>query len=394
MTGPLEGLRVVDLSSVVSGPVCTATLADQGADVIKVESLGGDQMRRGRSPVPGMAPGFLTCNRGKRSIAVDLKREEGRDVLWRIIDGADVLVQNFRPGVIDRLGFGEPEVRARNGSIVYVSISGVGASGPYAEQRVYDPVIQALSGLADIQADPLSGRPRMVRTLIADKTTGIYAAQATTAALLHRARTGEGQHVQVAMLDVMLSYLWPEGMAPLTYVSDGDDVPPMAAHDMIFETSDGYLTAGTVSDAEWRALCEALQRPQWLTDPRFETTAQRQANRTERLSLVSEVLRTDTRAAWLERLRTAGVPCAPVLERREVLDDPQVVDAGLVETFDYADAGKVRQARPAAHFAATPAAIAGLAPRLGEHTRAVLAEAGYDDDAVAALFDAAVVAEG
>jgi crotonobetainyl-CoA:carnitine CoA-transferase CaiB-like acyl-CoA transferase len=220
MTGPLEGIRVIDLCSVVSGPAAMVQLADQGADVIKVESLDGDITRRSRAESPGFSPGFVTCNRGKRSIALDLKSESGKAVLWRLIESADVLAQNYRPGAMDRLGFGYESVRARNSRVVYLSISGVGATGPYSEKRVYDPIIQALSGLADIQSDPLSGRPKMIRTIVADKTTAIYAAQAVTAALVARGRTGVGQHVEVSMLDVMLSYLWPEGMAPFAVGAD------------------------------------------------------------------------------------------------------------------------------------------------------------------------------
>ena len=207
MTGPLEGIKVVDLCSVISGPAATVQLADQGADVIKVEALAGDITRRSRAESPGFSPGFVACNRGKRSISLDLKSEPGREILWRLIESADVIAQNYRPGAVERLGFGYEAVKLRRPGIVYLSISGVGATGPYAEKRVYDPIIQALSGLADIQADPLSGRPKMMRTIVADKTTAIYAAQAVTAALVAKGRTGEGQHVQISMLDAMLSYL-------------------------------------------------------------------------------------------------------------------------------------------------------------------------------------------
>ena len=282
MTGPLEGIRVIDLCSVVSGPAAMVQLADQGADVIKVESLDGDITRRSRAESPGFSPGFVTCNRGKRSIALDLKSESGKAVLWRLIESADVVAQNYRPGAMDRLGFSYESVRSRNSRVVYLSISGVGATGPYSEKRVYDPIIQALSGLADIQSDPLSGRPKMIRTIVADKTTAIYAAQAVTAALVARGRTGVGQHVEVSMLDVMLSYLWPEGMAPFAVVADGTTEARASIHDMIFETSDGFLTFGAVSDQEWHGLCVALDRPDLIQDPRFATPAARSKNRQER----------------------------------------------------------------------------------------------------------------
>jgi len=392
VSGPLAGIRIVDLSGVVSGPACTAMLADQGADVIKVETPAGDQMRRGKASPQGLAPGFISCNRGKRSIALDLKRQPACDVLWRLVERADVLVQNFRPGTIERLGFAEPEVRKHNPRIVYLSISGVGEQGPYSTARVYDPIVQALSGLADIQADPTTGRPRMVRTIVADKTTAVYAAQALTAALLHRERSGEGQHVRVSMLDAMVSYLWPEGMAAYTRVDDGDEAPRSSVHDMIFETADGYITVGTVSDAEWSGLCTALGKPGWLQDPRFTTTALRSTHREERLALVAEVLRTRGRQHWLDLLQDADVPSAPVLRRRELMDHAQVRANGLIHEFHHPHAGNVRQARPAARFERSPAGLPGPAPRLGEQSRAILEEAGYDARAIEALITSGAVA--
>jgi crotonobetainyl-CoA:carnitine CoA-transferase CaiB-like acyl-CoA transferase len=391
VSGPLTGLRVVDLCSMVSGPVCASTLTDQGADVIKVETLTGDHMRRSSSSAHGLAPNFISCNRGKRSIAVDLKSDEGREILWKLVLKADVFIQNFRPGAIERLGFSEPQVRARNAAIVYLSISGVGETGPYAGKRVYDPVIQALSGMADIQADPVTGRPRMVRTILVDKATGIYAAQAVTAALFHRERSGEGQHVKISMLDTMVSMLWPEGMASHTTLSDGDEAPKVSVHDMIFETTDGFITVGAVSNAEWKGLCDALHKSEWIDDPRFVTAAARNANRQIRLDLVSDELRTGSRSRWLQALEDADVPCAPVLRRREVIDDPQIRANELVTEFDHPHLGRVRQARPAARFERSPAAIAGPAPLLGEHTQSILRELDYDAQAIENLLNAGMI---
>ena len=330
MSGPLSGIRVIDLASVVSGPVAAVTLADQGADVIKVEALGGDMTRWSRTAVGDFPPMFVACNRGKRSIAIDLKRADGAEILWRLIDTADVFIQNFRPGAIERLGFGEPAVRVRNRGIVYLSISGVGETCPYAQKRVYDPLIQALSGLADIQADPVSRRPRMVRTLIADKATAIYAAQAITSALFHRERTGEGQHVRVSMLDTMLSYLWPEGMNDYAVPGEEASAPVTAAHDMIFEAADGYLTVGANSDAEWAGLCKALDKPDWLSDPRFATQALRSENRQVRLTLLEDVLKRGDVAHWLGLLDEAGVPCAPVLRRGDIAANEQIIASGTL----------------------------------------------------------------
>lgn len=390
--GPLAGVRVLDLTSVISGPNATMMLADQGADVIKVETPGGDIMRRAATS-GGFTPGFVNSNRSKRSISVDLKQPAGAALLRRLIAVSDVIVQNFRPGVIERLGFGEAEVRAINPTIIYVSISGVGEEGPYIHKRVYDPVIQALSGLADIQRNAETQRPQMVRTLIADKTTALVAAQAITAALYHKAVRGEGQHVRLAMLDAVVAYLWPEGMAGYTMV--GDEAAATEARtgpDLIFRTADGYIAAGTVSDAEWRGMCGVLGRPEWIDDPRFRTGAARSANVIERVTLIGDILRHDTSAAWLAKLDAAEVPCAPVLTRRELLDDPQVAANGLVVEYDQPGLGRVRQARPAARFARTPARIRRPAPGIGEHTREILAELG-DDTATINATIAALAAE-
>ena len=215
--GPLNGLKVLDLTTMVSGPVAAMMLADQGADVIKIEPLHGEQMRHIGPPHNGVASAFFSCNRGKQSLALDLKSEEGKDVLYKLAETADVLIQNFRPGAIEKMGFSEETLRAKDKGLIFVSIGGFGEEGPYTAKRVYDPVIQALSGATDIQMDRETGRPQMFRIIIADKVTSIAAAQAISAALYARERSGEGQHIRLSMLETMLSFFWPEGMAGLTY---------------------------------------------------------------------------------------------------------------------------------------------------------------------------------
>ena len=394
MTGALEGIKVVDLCSVVSGPVAMATLADQGADVVKVESLAGDVTRGARPESPGFAPGFVACNRGKRSIALDLKHAQGQAVLWRLLERADVVAQNFRPGVMERLGFGYEAVAARNPGIVFLSISGVGPTGPYAKKRVYDPTIQSLTGFTDIQADPITRRPKMVRTLVADKTTAIYAAQAVTAALLARTRTGKGQHLEVAMLDVMMSFLWPEGMAPFAVVAEDRRDAPNTPHDMIFETADGYVTFGTVSDKEWTGLCTALKRPELIADERFATGAQRSANRQVRMETVEAAIAGFSSDEIIARLEANDVPCMKVKTRREALDDPQIIANEIVAEIDQPGVGRMRQARPAARFADTPSHSPRPAPALGQHSREILTEVGFGDVEIASLIDEGVVGAG
>ena len=386
MSGPLSGIRVVDITNVVAGPSCAAQLADQGADVIKVEPHKGDLIRS--SAESGLPPMFITCNRGKRSLAIDLKRPEASDVLWRLMDRADVLVQNLRPGAMERLGFGEPEVRARNPGIIYLSISGFGETGPYAGKRVYDPLVQAVSGFADLQGEGIS--PKMIRTVIVDKTTAVYSAQAVTAALYHRERTGEGQHVRVAMLDAMLSMMWAEGMSPFTVISEGGKLPP-PSHDRIFETTDGHVTAGAVSDSEWSGLCKAMERPQWLTDPRFATQALRNRNKDQRYGAMAEVFKTKPSAYWLEALDLNDVPNAPVLKRGEIFDHPQVINNDIIHEFEQPGVGPIRQARPAARFEKTPANPPRPAPAIGEHSKTILTELGYSDAEITAMATAGIV---
>ncbi|HKN01503.1 MAG TPA: CoA transferase [Candidatus Binataceae bacterium] len=386
MAGPLEGVRVLDLSTMVAGPVATMMLADQGADVIKVESPGGDLMRHFAYGRGGMGATFLSCNRNKRSIAVDLKSAEGREIVHKLIATADAIVHNFRPGTAERIGLGEPAVRATRLDIVYVSISGFGETGPYAGQRAYDPIIQSLSGLADIQRDRDTGRPRMVRTIIADYTTALTAAQAITAALFARHRSGQGQHVRLSMLDAMISYLWPEAMPSLTFVgeerdpSDGELGP-----DLVFATQDRYITAAALSDDEWAGLCRALRREDLIADPRFKTVRDRSVNAVERREITKAELEKWIASEILPRLLANDVPSAPVLSRFELLQDPQVRENRILEEHDTPLFGRVRQPRPAAQFDRTPADIRTMAPLLGADNAAILSELGYGTDDVARL---------
>jgi crotonobetainyl-CoA:carnitine CoA-transferase CaiB-like acyl-CoA transferase len=382
MPGPLAGVRVLDLTSVVSGPLATMFLADQGADVIKIEPLGGDITRRSRQSISAsgeFSALFVSSNRGKRSLALDLKRPEAAKIMRKLIASADVLVQNFRPGTMERLGLGEPALRELNPRLIYVSISGVGESGPYAKKRVYDPIIQGLSGFADLQAEPRTRRPQMIRTIVADKTTAIFAAQAVTAALFARERTGEGQHIRLAMLDTMIAYLWPEAMTQYTVVGrEATTADPTARPDLIFETADGYITVGTISDSEWQGFCAASGRPGLAEDPRFNTPGGRSVNATERILLMAEIIKERPTAEWLQRLDANDVPSAPVLRRNEVIANEQVLARELIVELDHPDIGRVRQPVPAARFDRTPARIQGPAPRIGEHSAAILAELGLE----------------
>jgi crotonobetainyl-CoA:carnitine CoA-transferase CaiB-like acyl-CoA transferase len=393
MPGALDGFRIIDLTQMVSGPMATMMLADQGADVIKVEPPGtGDLTRALAGRRRGMSPPFAVINRNKRSIVIDLKTARGIELVKQLVAGADVFIQNFRPGATERMGLGETTLRAIKPDLVYVSISGFGESGPYAHKRTYDPVIQALSGLASIQGDP-GGRPRMMRVIVPDKVTALTAAQAITAALLARERTGKGQHVRLAMLDAVVAFMWPESMASHTFVDTNHVVTrPLNTRDLIFETTDGYITCGAISDSEWAGLCRALEHPEWLDDERFKTPAGRVKYADARLELAAEVLKHRTSAEWIARLDAEQVPCAPILSREELLTDPQIAANGLIVESTHPHAGAMRQPRPAARFGVTPSELRTFAPLLGEHTDTVLAELGLSPTAIEELHTSKVVA--
>ncbi len=386
MPGPLEGVRVLDFTTMVAGPVATMMLADQGADVVKIEPPRGDLMRHLSQSRNGMPASFLCCNRNKRSLAIDLKTAEGVEIVNKLIATAEVLVHNFRPGAAERVGLGEDAVRSIRQDIVYVSISGFGENGPYAGQRAYDPVIQAFSGLAEIQRDRDTGRPRMVRTIIADNTTALTAAQAITAALFARERSGQGQHVRIAMLDAMISYLWPEAMGSLTFV--GDEIDPSEAElgpDLVFAAQDRYLTAAALSDNEWAGMCRALNRQDLIDDSRFRTARDRSMHAVERRQIVAAELEKWTASEILPRLLSNDVPSAPVLSRFELLQDQQVRENHILEEFESKTFGKVRMPRAAARFDRTPAGVRALAPLLGADNAPILSELGYSQDDIARL---------
>ena len=378
--GPLSGYRIIDLTTMISGPMATGLLGDQGADVIKVEAPGiGDLVRLLGRPREGITATFATTNRNKRSIVLDLKDPADLDAFRKLIATADVVVQNFRPGVVERMGIGEDDLREIKPDLIYVSISGFGETGPYAGKRVYDPIVQALSGLATIQGNRGVGRPRMMRLVIPDKVTAITAAQAITAALLARERSGMGQHVRLSMIDAMIALSWPEGFAGHTFIGEETDTPRNAlAQDLVYETSDGWMTAGAVSDSEWQGLANALDHPEWLDDDRFKTAGGRVAYAKERLDQTADVLKTRTTEQWLERLDAEQVPCAPILPLSEVITHPQIVENDLIVESDHPVVGRIRQPRAAARFDRTPTTLARPAPTHGQHTDEILKELGIE----------------
>lgn len=394
MPGPLDGFRIVDVSAIVSAPLATMLLADQGADVIKVEPLGmGDPTRQPINSRGGMTSVYANCNRGKRSLVLDAKHPRGREIMLELVRRADVFVQNWRPGAAERLGLGEIDLRAIRPDLIYASVSGYGDSGPYSDRRVYDPIIQGLTGFVAAQQNPEFPIRDLVRNIVVDKATAYTLAQAITAALLARERGAGGQHIQVPMLDAGLAFFWPDGM--MTHTLIGEDVAlPTAVSDVyrIWETADGHLIYFSNTPAERDGLFRALGHPEWIDDPQFNgAEGLKPENREELRRRVVAALRERTTEELVERMLAEDVPVGPMLSLDEVLEDPQIRHNEAVFEREHPSYGRYRQARPAARFSVTPQAL-GRQPALhGEHTAEILVELGYDASAQQALRETGVI---
>ena len=393
MAGPLEGIRVIDLTSMVSGPMATCVLGDQGAEVIKVEVPGtGDLIRHIGCARGGLSAIFTILNRNKRSIVLNLRQPHGRELLHKLLAGADVLVQNFRPGVMDALGFGEAELRPRYPDLVYVSISGFGETGPYAQRRVYDIIIQALSGMAASQADPKTGEPELVRNIVCDKVTAVTAAQAITAALFARERGAGGQHVRLSMLDTAVAFLWPDTMQSYTFLGEGVTPPaPLAGLLSVRQTKDGHMTIFAISDAEFGGLCRALDCPELIDDARFADVTVRTRNAEVLAELLDRATGAHTTAELCARLEVEDVPHAEVTSLESLHRHPQVIENCLLVESEHPHAGRTRTPRPVASFEATPATLRRPAPALGEHTDELLAELGLPEGEIHELHEEGVL---
>ncbi len=373
MAGPLSGIRIVDLSTVISGPMATMMLADQGAEVIKIERQDGDFTRQLATRRGGYSASYLNNNRNKKSVVVDLKDPQGVAAVKHLVQGADVFVQNFRPGVAERLGLGANALRAINPRLVYMSIAGFGFEGPLAAKPVYDPLIQAVSALTTVQAGSDEDRPRLIRTILPDKLTAVQATQAITAALFARERTGKGQEVKLSMLDTVVAFLWGSDMNGHTFVGDElEREESQSFIDLVYEVADGYASISVMQDKHWEGLARATNRPDILDDERFVTAELREINRDARLSLTQTIVADMMRDDLLARLEREGVPCAPVLSRREMRLHPQLEANQTIVEYDHPVAGRLRQARNPAVFLGTPTGKVSPAPALGEHTDEIL----------------------
>ncbi|MAG29923.1 MAG: hypothetical protein CL908_03395 [Deltaproteobacteria bacterium] len=393
MPGPLSGIRIIDASAVVSGPLAAMVLADQGADVIKVEPPGrGDSTRQKINARAGMTGLFVNNNRGKRSIVIDMKSEPGLQIMYDLIRGADVFIQNWRPGAAERLGLGESALRDLNEALIYTSITGYGESGPYRDDRVYDPIVQALTGFVALQKNPEFPIHDLVRTLVCDKSTAYTVAQAVSAALFARERGSGGQHIKVSMLDAALAFMWPDGMVDRTLL--GDDIhSPFRVTDAyrIWDTADGQLIYFTNTLQEIHAVFAALGHPEWAEEEQFAAGAIMQPESREEMGqrIMREFQRFTTEEL-VRRLKEHDVPVAAANSLDEISRDPQIRHNQTIFEAVHPVYGRYQQARPAPQFSVTATEPAIPAPLLGEHTDSILSELGYDEARRAALREAGI----
>ena len=393
---PLEGVRVLDLTQIMAGPYCAMTLGDMGADVVKVEKPnGGDDARRMGPPfIEGESAAFLGINRNKRSVVVDMRTDGGREIVQELARRSDILIQNFRPGSLERMGLGYEQVREINPAIIYCTISGFGATGPYARRGGFDLVAQGMSGLMSVTGHP-GAPPTKIGAPICDLNAGMFAAIGILTAYVNRLRTGTGQHVDTSLLEGGIAYtFWESAM----YFATGEPPGPMgSAHRLTapyqaFETADGYINVGAANQANWERLSAAIGRDDLASDPRFARPRDRMENLGALVSTLEETFARETTGHWLTALEAAGVPAGPIYTLDEVYADPQVRARDMVVETEHPTAGRVRNIGIPVKLSETPGAFRRPAPALGEHTDEVLRELGVSDARAAELRESGAVA--
>jgi crotonobetainyl-CoA:carnitine CoA-transferase CaiB-like acyl-CoA transferase len=389
-SGPLSGMKIIELAHIMAGPVCGLMLADMGASVIKVEKYpGGDDSRRFLPPaLEGESAAFMMMNRNKRGIALDLKTDAGKEVLRRLLANADAVIENYRTGTMERLGFGYETLRKSNPGLIYCSLSGFGRTGPYAERGGFDLIAQGMSGLMSITGEGPGRPPVKCGAPITDITAGILAAMGILAAYVQRLKTGEGQAVDTSLFEAGIVHTyWQSAICFATSVAPG---PMGSAHPLngpyqAFETADGWITVGAANQANWLRLIEVLEAEALGADPRFSDNSSRMANLKALEAELAPYFRRQHSAVWLKKFEAAGLPAGPVLDIAGMHADPQTLAREMVTTISHPVAGPVQTIGLPVKFSATPGAIDQAAPLLGQHSKEILAEHGYSKDDIDAL---------
>ena len=383
MNGPLDGIKVIDLSTIVSGPLAGSLLGDQGADVIKIESPLRPDNARFMGPIRGESGAlFAAANRSKRSLALDLKKDGSKEIIYQLIKNSDVIIDNFRPGILKKLGLEYEDVKKYNSKIIQLSITGYGVDGPYSKRRVYDPLIQATAGIANAQS--IDGNPKFVKTLMCDKITSLTAAQSVTAALYAREKTNEGQKINLSMLDTALYFMWSDNMYNFTWLGDGwEPIPNIADFYEPVKTKDGYIALVAINDSEFAGVCRAIDREDLLTDERFSTMQNRMMNVIEMQKILLHSYTLFTSEELVERMDKNDVPSAIINKLSDVIDDPQVKNNDSIMTLSKNDDNSMQSPKSPAKYSSTPCSEnPKFMPELGEHSKEILLENGFSDEKI------------
>ena len=396
MAGPLEGCRVIELAHIMAGPVCGLMLADMGADVVKVEKPTGDDTRRFVPPeIEGESAAFMMMNRNKRGIVLDLKSEDGKAVLSRLLKTADVVIENYRKGTMEKLGLGYEELSKENPGLIYVEVSGFGRTGPYAERGGFDLIAQGMAGLMSITGEGPGRQPVKVGAPVSDITAGILAAMGVCAAYAHKLKTGEGQRVDTSLFEAGIVHTyWQSAIA---FASGASPDPMGSAHPLnapyqAFETADGWINIGAANQKNWEVFIALIKAPHLQADPRFGNNGARMQHRLELEAELNAILRLQTTADWLVVFEKGGLPAGPILSIAEMHNDPQTVARDMVVNVDHPIAGSVETIGAPVKFSATPGGVRSAAPVMGQHTQQILEEAGYGHEEIDGLINSGATA--
>ena len=393
MNGPLDGVKIIDLSTIVSGPLAGSLLGDQGADVIKIESPLRPDNARFMGPLRGENGAlFAAANRSKRSLALDLKKEGAKEIIYTLIKNSDVVMDNFRPGILKKLNLEYEDIKKHNQKIIQLSITGYGVDGPYSKRRVYDPLIQATAGIANAQS--IDGNPKFVKTLMCDKITSLTAAQSITAALYSREKTNEGQKINLSMLDTALYFMWSDNMYNFTWLGDGwEPIPNIADFYEPVKTKDGYIALVAINDNEFAGVCKAIDREDLLTDDRFSTMQNRMMNVIEMQEILLHAYTLFTSEELVERMDQNDVPSAIINKLSDVIDDPQVKNNDSIMSISNDDNNSMQSPKSPAHYSSTPCSSnPRFMPDLGQHSKEILLENGFSNEQINELAKREIIA--